>query len=129
MAYLFAEWLYVDAPRAYLRYIKALSVAFFEYFSISLMFQTLTAPWRQDTIPLTRIPARYWSQAILSNAVSRTIGFFVRFSVIIAGCLTLFVINLGFLLFMVTWYLLPILLVLSIAFGFRLLTGGLWITS
>jgi hypothetical protein len=124
MAGLFIQWLYFDAPRAYLGYAKGITVALYNFFSLPLLMSTLFSPWRHDSVPLANLPMQYWAQAIGNNVVSRFIGFSVRFFTIILGLATLFLITLGTICFYALWYALPLLLLGSLYYGFMLTLGG-----
>ncbi len=121
MTLLFIQWLLLDAPATYLRYGKEVTLALYQYFSMSLLGRTLFDPWRHDAIAMDRLPIRYWFQAILSNTTSRTIGFVIRFVTILSGLSAIFIWNLGLFIFLIAWYTLPILLIISVLYGFKLL--------
>lgn len=92
---------------------------------MSLMLKTLIAPYRHDSIALTRLPVRLWGQAITANVVSRSIGLVLRGGVIVTGLLTELFTALGSVVFLIAWYLLPLLLVGSVFYGlFLLVTPG-----
>lgn len=124
MAGLFIEWLYLDAPKSYFGYIGQIIFGLYEYFSIELLAKTLLAPYRHDTVDLRRLPIRFWAQAIGSNLVSRGIGFILRFFVISAGFLTIAVCGIASVLFLLLWYILPLLLIMSVVYGAQLVFSG-----
>lgn len=125
MVGLFIEWLYSDAPQRFFVFLKELTLAVYNYFSISLLASTLINPWRHDTVDLQRLPIRMWGQAIINNVVSRFIGLTLRLSVIFAGMVALGIIMIGSLLFMLAWYGLPLLLIASMVYGATLMIGGI----
>ncbi len=120
---LFLQWLYSDAPAAYWQYRKQLSAAFFSFFSISLLSKTLFDPWRHDQIDVSRLPLKERFQAMGNNAMSRFIGFTLRVWVILIGFGLIGAITIGTILFLIAWYLLPLLLLVTMGYGFKLLLG------
>jgi len=76
-------------------------------FSITLLLQTLFAPWRR----IISAPGRSFDdkiRAALDNFVSRCVGFFVRIGVLIAACLALLGALIGSLIIVGIWPLLPV---------------------
>lgn len=126
MAGLFVQWLYRDAPKAYLVVLVQVIDSLYNYFSIPLLTRTLFDPWRHDAVEVSRLPMTYWLQAFGRNLVSRGIGFCVRLATICAGLGIVCVFWVGTLVFLLAWYLLPLLMLLSILFGFRLILGGMY---
>ena len=122
---LFVQWLYLDAPSAYFGYIQDIVFGLYKYFSIDLLTKTLFSPWRHDAVDMSRLPIRFWGQAIAANLISRTIGFFVRAGVIVSGCLFIFVTSIGAVIFIISWYLLPVLMIVSVIYGISLIVQGL----
>lgn len=123
MAGLFFQWLYLDAPSTYLKNIQAVIAALYNYFSIPLLIPTLFSPWRHDAIPLYRLPLNMWFQAIAQNSTSRLIGFSVRSFTILLGLFAISIYVVGSVVFLVAWYFLPILCLISIYYGLLLLGG------
>lgn len=124
MSGLFIEWFFITAPKTYLQYLKEVTIVFYNYFSISYLFNTLFAPWRHDAIAMSQVPIRYWFQVIINNGVSRFIGFLLRFFVILGGLLVILVFTTGTILFFIGWYILPIILTYSLYYGLQLLVLG-----
>jgi hypothetical protein len=125
MVVLFVQWLYFDAPKANTAFFGELITAFFHYFSITLLGRTLFDPWRHDATDMSRLPLSQWGSAFLNNLVSRLIGFLLRIGTILIGLLFITITVIVGALYIVAWYALPILLLLSIFYGFSLMIGGL----
>ncbi len=123
MTGLFLQWLYFDAPNTYWEYRKQLSQAMYSFFSISLLSKTLFDPWRHDEVDTSRLAVKDRFQALGQNLISRLIGFMLRSWAILTGYLMMGVIYIGTALFVLAWYLMPILLLLSIFYGLRLIIG------
>jgi hypothetical protein len=82
-------------------------------FSIKYLINTLIQPWKRDiTIPINPSLQDYF-KSFIDNLVSRVVGFVVRFFTILAGFLSIVILSLGFVITIITWYLLPIIFVLS----------------
>lgn len=124
MTGLFLQWVYRDAPSAYMSYIQDTLFGIYSYFSIDLLSKTLFSPWRHDSVDMSRLPIRYWGQAIGANLISRSIGFVVRSGVIVSGCVFIFVTGIGSVIFIMSWYLLPIIMAASLMYGFMLIVQG-----
>lgn len=120
---LFIQWLYLDAPKQHVASMRAVVTALFQYFSISLLTSTLLDPWRHDAIDLQRLPLNRMGEAIVNNVASRLIGLIMRLGVIGVGFLSIFIFSLGAIIFTFAWYALPLLLLLSILYGFNLMIG------
>ncbi|HEY1074714.1 MAG TPA: hypothetical protein VGE59_03395 [Patescibacteria group bacterium] len=125
MTGLFIQWFYIDAPKRHVASMRAIVMALFQYFSISLLSSTLFSPWRHDAIDIQRLPLNRWGEAIMNNFTSRLIGLTMRMCVIGAGLVSITVFSVGALLFTFVWYILPFLLVGSVFYGFGLLIGGI----
>jgi hypothetical protein len=121
MATLLVEWFLLRAPASYLRLMRDVTLGLYNYFSIPFLFMSLFAPWRHDTVSLQNVSANLWGQVIIGNIVSRTIGFIVRLTTIMAGLIALLVWNIGSIFFLLSWYGLPIVMISSIIYGVRLL--------
>jgi hypothetical protein len=123
MTGLFFEWVFLYAPASFFKTVRNVSIGLTHYFSIPLLLTSLFAPWRKDATSLQNAPANAWGQIILNNAVSRFIGFIVRGFTILLGLVSLFVWNVGAIIFFICWYCLPFFLIASILYGVRLILG------
>lgn len=108
---IFWRWYYGEAIRDILTGWKNFIIFSLEYFSIPLLLKTLLAPWKRD---ITRKPRgldlKKLFEYISFNAVSRGLGFLVRFVTICIGILFfLGVVILGALFFAI-WLVLPLIL-------------------
>lgn len=124
MTGLFLQWLYIDAPSAYWGYRKQLNTALYSFFSISLLSKTLFYPWRHDTVDSSRLPVNQRFQVMSNNFISRFIGFTLRVWTIGIGFFSMAMVSLGTALFIIAWYLLPLLLLVSVGYGIKLIVGG-----
>ncbi len=125
MTPLFIRWMYIENPGVFWRALKDLILGLSSYFSVSLLTSTLAAPWRHDSVDMSRLPIHYWFQAIVSNLVSRFVGLVVRSLVVGAGLAVMAVAAMGGIVLILAWYLLPVILLASFLYGFQLILGGL----
>jgi hypothetical protein len=115
----FWKWYYGEAAKNVLTAWKNFIIFAINYFSISLLLKTLFAPWKRD---ITKKPQglnfKKFFEYIVFNAISRGLGFVVRFFTIIAGIIYLILTIVVGAIFFILWLVLPIiilgLLVLSI---------------
>lgn len=85
-------------------------------FSFSLLLRTLFAPWRRIiTVAGRSLEER--THAALDNLVSRFVGFFIRFTVLIAATTALILTIVAALIFIILWPLLPLLVIFFIIKG------------
>lgn len=76
-------------------------------FSIGILIGTLFSPWKQIiSLPGKSLDAKF--RALVDNFVSRIIGFFVRFIVLLAALFLTAVTGIFGFISAVTWPLLPI---------------------
>jgi hypothetical protein len=83
-------------------------------FSVIILLQTLFAPWRRIISVSGRgLDAKI--QAMLDNLVSRIVGFFVRFAVVVTACFAIGGIFVLGVITVVAWPLIPLGIVYCIA--------------
>lgn len=90
-----------------------------DLFSIGLLFETLFAPFRQISAGGGGSgPIGVQVRALFDNLISRLVGFFVRFLMIIIGIIVLFLQIIASLVYLIFWVIFPFMpvagLVLSI---------------
>ena len=120
----FALWYYVDMPRLLVRAGRGYLGRTYFAFSMPLLVRTIFAPWRRDRestqgLSLVQI-VRVW----IDNLLSRLIGAVIRAGTLLAGFCVLCVQGLGFGFIIFLWYGLPLLVILCVGYGLRLLLGG-----
>lgn len=93
-----------------------------QYFSIPLLLRTLFYPWKRDITKKPRgLDIKKFFEYLVFNAISRGIGFIVRFLTIIVGIVFLFLTIIAGAIFFVLWLLLPLLLLGLLIFAIILL--------
>jgi hypothetical protein len=87
-----------------------------EMFSITTLLHTLFAPWRRIiTYPGASMDARL--RALGDNALSRCVGFTVRFFVLLAAAVSFVGLCVAAVLELVLWPLLPVIAIVLIVKG------------
>jgi hypothetical protein len=115
-------WNFIEMPRNIIRIWKGYFRFSLEYFSTPLLIKTFFAPWRRYELPHGKgFDIGQYVYIAVSNLISRTIGAFIRFFLILIG---LFVeVSVFFLgaVVLVLWLILPILLLIALYFSLKLL--------
>jgi hypothetical protein len=116
------EWYLIDKPRAILKTWKNLLIFNLNYFSIFLLLRTFFSPWRKYRWPYGRgFDAKMYLEAFISNAIMRTLGVLLRFFLIVLGIISEFLIILIGISALIIWFLLPLILLVFLITGFRIL--------
>jgi len=114
-------WHFIEAPKSILKGWGNYFRFGLNYFSVGLLMKTLFSPWRNYRwfYPKSFDIGKYFEIAF-SNLISRILGFIPRVILIIIGVLFEALIAFFGLLFLLTWFILPIILILGIYHGIRL---------
>lgn len=116
LALAFFSWWYGLGWRLAIQRTRLMVSHNVQIFSVSILLKTLFEPWKRITSnPGAGISAH--AQASLDNAISRLVGFFVRFLVLIAAIVTTLMIGIIGIVQIIIWPLLPPLLLLTIVLG------------
>lgn len=119
------QWLtfqFFDVPKEILKAWKNFLFFGLNYFSIPLLFRTFFSPWRRYKVAKGKgFDFGRFFEALLSNLIFRLLGAIMRSFLIFIGLLAeAFIIFTGLIVFL-GWLVLPILLILSLYHGFRIL--------
>lgn len=117
-------WQYIAAPIFLLRFLWVLQRLLLQLFSVRIMFRTLFAHWHRDRLVLRQGSVSGLLRAMALNAISRTVGFVVRASILLlwaaAESIFLFVAVGAWLMFLAA----PLLALAGVIYGVIILTGG-----
>lgn len=115
-------WHFFDVPKEILKGWKNFLWFSSNYFSIPLLLKTFFSHWRRLAEPYGKgfSPSRYIT-VFVGNIMSRVIGAILRSFFIIAGLLLEIFVFLGGLVIFLGWFILPILLIAGLVFGFSLI--------
>jgi len=116
------KWQFFDVPKLILNAWDNYLRFGLNYFSTPLLLKTLFSPWRRYKWSYPRgFDLWLYFEAIFSNLIFRTIGAIIRSILIVIGVFFEAIIFIaGFVVFL-SWFLLPIFLILGIYHGLRLL--------
>lgn len=118
----FWRWYYGEALKNVLNAWRNFIIFALNYFSIPLLFRTLLSPWRRD---ITKRPhgldLKKFFEYLVFNAISRGVGFVVRFFTILAGIIYLILTIIIGGIFFILWIILPLLILGLLAFSIILL--------
>jgi hypothetical protein len=118
----FWKWYYGEAVKNVLTAWKNFIIFAYNYFSIPLLFKTLLAPWRRDVTKKPRgLDFKKFFEYLSFNAISRGVGFVIRFFTIIVGVIYLFLTIVLGAMFFVLWLVLPFIILGLLIFAIVLL--------
>jgi len=110
------RWWYGTGWQKIIHGIVRAPAAVEENFSVGILLGTLFAPWKRMVSAQGRSLDQK-VQAMLDNLISRFVGFFVRFFVLIAAAVGILVAFIGSAMLTVVWPLVPPFIVYCIARG------------
>lgn len=102
------SWWYSNGLKRRLKIIENQFISTADFFSIGLLATTLFAPFRQISVGDSSGPIAVQMRAFFDKLISRFVGFFVRFSMMIIGILILFLQGVFSSLVMIVWLAAPL---------------------
>lgn len=119
---LWFEWCFFDVPKEILKAWQNFLRFNLNYFSIPILLKTFFSPWRKYKLSYGKqINLWKYFEVFVSNMMSRIIGAFLRFFLILTGILVeIFIFFIGLIIFLF-WFILPLFLIAGLIFGFKLL--------
>jgi hypothetical protein len=108
------SWWYSDGWRQRAGLIRERLARTLDFFSISLLFQTLFSPFRQISAGKVQGPIGVQMHAFFDRLTSRIIGAMVRAFMIVAGSIVIALHIVWGLIVLVGWALVPLLPIASI---------------
>lgn len=95
-----------------------------EFFSLRHLAAHLLSPWRRLG---EQYPARFdlgaYFSAFIVNTLMRLVGALVRLLILVVGLVALALSVLAFFAVLITWLLLPVILIFLLVLGYRLLVA------
>jgi len=115
-------WYFIDMPRGIMKAWKNFLVFGLNYFSLPLLLKTFFSPWRRYGESYGKL-FEFWRnfETFIFNMMSRIIGVIFRTVFIFLGIFTVLFILIGGFLLLISWYILPVLLIVGLFFGVGLL--------
>lgn len=110
-------WWFQYVPGRTWQMIWQIVIKIYDFFSITLLFSTLTQPWKRDETDSSNMPLDVKIRVWMMNLISIFIGFTVRSITIFIGfgaISTVFILGISFI---IVFYLLPIFSILMIYLG------------
>jgi len=115
-------WYLFEKPRRIFSIWETLLLFGLNYFSVPILIRTFFSPWRRYGLPYSRVFEFGKNfEAFVFNSMSRIIGAIMRTILIILGLLFETLIFFSGLIVLVSWYLLPFILIALVVFGLGLL--------
>ena len=115
-------WHLIDAPKGIIQAWKNYLRFNLNYFSVVLLFKTLFAPWRKYRASYGRgFDFVRYLEAFLSNLIFRLFGATIRSFLILIGLSIEIIIFIAGATVLLIWLISPLLLILAIYHGFRIL--------
>ncbi len=115
-------WHFVSGPKLVLLAWKNFLIFNLKYFSIGQLFKTFLSPYRRYKDSYGRgFDATRYLETFIGNIVSRVLGAIIRLFTIIIGLLIELFILVGGFFMLITWLLLPVILLLGFAFSISIL--------
>ena len=115
---LLLSWWYSAGYRVFLQKLLSKLHDTADFFSIDLLLKTLFSPYKQIS---AEVNSGSFFQRLLDKLISRIIGFFIRFFIVITGILALALQVICSAIAALSWPLLPIFPLIC----FVLFTGGI----
>lgn len=119
------KWHYGKAIIGSVYLWKNLTLFLFNYFSVKTLVVNFFTPWRRisESYPKWYNFKEYFS-ALLMNILMRIVGMFIRFFVIIFGLICTFIFIILYPIALITWLVLPIILLTILLAGTTLIIIG-----
>lgn len=115
----YLTWHYTSAYRYALLVWANFMWFIVHFFSLPLLFRTLFSPWKRMREEYHRGGFEDIAGVVIVNAMSRLVGFLVRFFFIVLGFLSLLVLVVGLLFWFILWTFFPILLLAATLSGIK----------
>ena len=118
----FFVWFAKEVPLALLKAWRNTLWFAFHYFSLPVLVATLFSPWRRYSWSYKGgFSIGGYLEALASNFFSRAIGASMRLPIIAAGLIAVLLVFCAGTVVFVSWFLLPLIILLSFFHGFRIL--------
>ena len=118
----YIEWQFIDTPRGVLKAWKNCLKFNLNYWSVIVLIKTFFTHWRRYRFDYGKgFDFKRYFEVWTFNIISRILGMVLRSVLIVLGLVSeIFVFLIG-LLVIWGWLVLPLLLILGLIFGFKLL--------
>jgi len=118
----FFFWYFIEMSKNILKTWKDIFRFYLNYFSIPLLLKTFFAPWRHSSSSYPKgFDLGKYSEILISNLISRSVGMILRFFLILTGLLVEILIALAAALTLFTWLTLPLGLIAGLCLSLGIL--------
>ncbi len=118
----YLNWHFLEMPRNILGILRDFLKFNLNYFSIPLLLKTFFSPWHKYIWAYPRgFDIGKYFEVFISNLISRVLGAFLRFFLILFGILVETLIIFAGIIVFVGWIFLPVILISGLIFGFKIL--------
>ena len=118
------SWWYGEGLVGFWQAIEVMTAKIYNYFSISLLAKTLFSPWKRDSYSVENASLDVRLRIMLDNLISRFVGFILRSVLILFGLAVTIIFFAFFLAIIAAWFLLPIVILILIFNGARIMING-----
>ena len=120
--FLYFQWHFLDNPKLILRAWRNCLKFNLNYWSLPLLLRTLFSHWHRYSYSYGRgLDFKRYFEVFTFNMISRVLGAIIRIGLVFIGLFTeVFVFLAGVFVFFF-WLILPVLIIVGIVYGFKLL--------
>ena len=110
------SWWYIKGWSVFIHKVRDILSNITDFFSMDSLIRTLFQPFRQISATTASADSSFdlKFQMFLDRLVSRFVGFFMRFLLLIIGCFIIIVGGIVSLIFIIAWPLVPFLPIVGI---------------
>lgn len=120
--FLWLVFYFFDAPKGIILACRNFLLFNLNYFSVPVLLRTLFAYFHKYSWDYPRgFDLARWLEVASSNFISRIIGAIMRIFLIITGILIEILMIFAGLTILFSWFILPVIIVILIYYGFRIL--------
>ena len=120
---LYFSWWYGYLPRRLFLALKASVLTLLDIFSVRVLFKTLFAPWKRDSISTDGLSLQQKFQVWVLNMTSRFVGFMVKTFVLITFIIVFLATVIIFASLFCLWIAFPLAIIALIIIGITNLSG------
>lgn len=118
---LYVSFWYSFAYRRLFAYLRAIFIVDFDMFSVKTCLTTLISPWKRDFISYEGLTLQQRFQVWTLNIASRITGFIIKTMTLASYLVSMGFIIIFSLISIIVWPLVPIIAILIIIAGIRML--------
>jgi len=117
-------WWYFEEPLILWKAARIITKKIFSEFSVPVLLRTLFDPWKRDVSFVENASLQELFNIWLGNFISRLVGFIMRTFTILIGFILTIISLFVLLVFMLAWFLMPIIIIFLIINGSTMVFNG-----